>query len=214
MTKEEKDNQRELNSLIGKTLYNLIKEYNKKKKFKESERENSLKEIAEKLKQELEIKNIFLDLENCLTRTNQSFSWFQENFEIKGANIKKIFVTNSNKIPKKFCGIVVYKKKNNYSFKDNDYRVETISWYKEGKLHRIDGPAVEYPHKEWWVEGNKYEFLTLDYYNKGCLFLGKDKGKYDLEWLKFLTNEGIKEFPIIPGMEEDSNFKSLFQLIK
>jgi hypothetical protein len=28
----------------------------------------------------------------------------------------------------------------------------------EGKLHRLDGPAVKWwdGHKEWWIEGKKY----------------------------------------------------------
>jgi hypothetical protein len=31
-------------------------------------------------------------------------------------------------------------------------------WYKEDKLHREDGPAVEYPSgtKEWWLEGKRH----------------------------------------------------------
>ena len=72
-------------------------------------------------------------------------------------------------------------------------------WYKEGKLHRIDGPAVEYSNgeKEWWVDGQEF-FEKIDITNK--LSLKKEKGKYGLEWLRFLTEEGVEEFPIIPGM--------------
>jgi hypothetical protein len=31
-------------------------------------------------------------------------------------------------------------------------------WYQNGKLHRLDGPAVECAngHKEWWIEGKRY----------------------------------------------------------
>ena len=31
----------------------------------------------------------------------------------------------------------------------------TKSWFVDGKRHRIDGPAFEWPdgHKEWWVDG-------------------------------------------------------------
>lgn len=41
----------------------------------------------------------------------------------------------------------------------------TIRWHKNGKLHRTDGPAIEYANgnKEWWVEGKEYtkeEFLA------------------------------------------------------
>ena len=31
-------------------------------------------------------------------------------------------------------------------------------WYKEGKRHRLDGPAIEYSDgsKSWWIEGKQY----------------------------------------------------------
>lgn len=102
----------------------------------------------------------------------------------------------------------------------------TKEYYKEGKLHRIDEPAVEWfdGTKLWFIEGKKHridgaavEFHKglKHWYVNDCLylpetlvglfdrsiFLGKEKGKYDLEWLRFLTeNEGIYEFPLIPGM--------------
>lgn len=78
------------------------------------------------------------------------------------------------------------------------------SWYIKGKLHRIDGPAYEpcsggYDgEKEWWVEGKQYKpYINL----KNKIFLAKEKGKYGLEWLKFLTEKEIEEIPIIPGLE-------------
>lgn len=200
--KQAKEEQRELYSFIGKTLYSLIKEYNEKKRFKESERENSLKKIAEKLKQELEAKNIFWDIKQCKDQTNKSFFWFADNFELKGTENRKIFVTNINKIPKKYSGIVVYKQKNRWSYKDNDYRVESINWYKEGLLHRTDGPAIEFTNgtKQWWIEGIEYsreKFKTLD---DTSVFLEIKRGRFNLEWIKYLTETGIEEFPVIPGM--------------
>src|SRR2546423_1788459 len=32
------------------------------------------------------------------------------------------------------------------------------AWYRDGQLHREDGPAVEYPdgHKEWWRNGRRH----------------------------------------------------------
>ena len=38
-------------------------------------------------------------------------------------------------------------------------------WYQNGKLHRLDGPAVEnaYGIKEWWIEGQNY---TEEQFNK------------------------------------------------
>lgn len=39
-----------------------------------------------------------------------------------------------------------------------EHHDRTKLWYKEGKIHRIDGPAAEYPNgnKHWWIEGNRY----------------------------------------------------------
>jgi membrane carboxypeptidase/penicillin-binding protein PbpC len=41
----------------------------------------------------------------------------------------------------------------------------TKAWYLEGKLHREDGPAIEYAngHKAWYLEG---EQLTEEEYNR------------------------------------------------
>ena len=41
----------------------------------------------------------------------------------------------------------------------------TREWYQNGKLHRTDGPAVEWAngHKEWWINGKK---LTRKQFNK------------------------------------------------
>ena len=34
----------------------------------------------------------------------------------------------------------------------------TKVWYQNGQLHRLDGPAVEYPNgdKSWWFDGNRH----------------------------------------------------------
>ena len=41
----------------------------------------------------------------------------------------------------------------------------TVRWYKDGQLHREDGPAIEYASgkKEWWVNGVEY---TEELFNK------------------------------------------------
>ncbi len=72
-------------------------------------------------------------------------------------------------------------------------------WYIGGKRHRIDGPAFENPDgtKEWWVGGKEYSDTI---YVRNKIFLGKEKGKFGIEWLKFLTETGIEEYPLIPGM--------------
>jgi hypothetical protein len=74
-------------------------------------------------------------------------------------------------------------------------------WYKEGKRHRIDGPAVEYSNgeKEWWVDGVR---ITGTINVTGKIFLGKEKGRYNLEWLLFLSETDIEEIPIVPGFEQ------------
>lgn len=114
-----------------------------------------------------------------------------------------IETTNPNEmIPENYTGIVYYT------------NTRSRYWYKEGRAHRIDGPAVEYKNREryWWVDGVYYFGIILCSIIDSSIFLGIEKGKYDLYWLKFLTeNEGIQEFPIIPGMETDPLFKKAFR---
>lgn len=91
-------------------------------------------------------------------------------------------------------------------------------WWREGKQHRTDGPAIKWENErndkmeEWWIEGNNYIpiFLTKIIENRG-VFLDSEKGKYDLEWLRFFTEEGIKEFPIVSGMDKDKKFQVIFK---
>ena len=73
-------------------------------------------------------------------------------------------------------------------------------WWINGELHREDGPAVEYSDgtKEWWVDGVRY-YQNIDITDK--IFLGKERGKYGIEWVRFLDKERIKEYPILPGLE-------------
>jgi len=39
-----------------------------------------------------------------------------------------------------------------------EYRDGYKSWYKNGELHRLDGPAIEYAngYKVWYIDGVKY----------------------------------------------------------
>jgi hypothetical protein len=89
-------------------------------------------------------------------------------------------------------------------------------WYKEGKKHRLDGPAIEYPNglKEWWIEDKFYLPKKLSELFKFSFCFGKEKGKYNLEWLKFLTEKGIEEFPIMPEMKEYKDFKRVFEKLE
>jgi hypothetical protein len=89
-------------------------------------------------------------------------------------------------------------------------------WEKEGLYHRLDGPACEYPDGEkcWYIEGNSFYPEELSELIKTSFFLGKEKGQYNFEWLKFLTEEGIKKFPIMPGMKEYKDFKEVFKKLE
>lgn len=86
-----------------------------------------------------------------------------------------------------------------------------------GKVHNVSGPAQVYgeegfrPLKVFWIDDVNYSF-KLEYVfpkNENMIFLGKEKGRYDLEWLKFLTENGLEEFPLIPEMEKDEKISCL-----
>ena len=134
--------------------------------------------------------------------------------------MKTLKINSYLEIPKDFTGIA-------------ECPNGTKVWYKEGKRHREDGPAVIYSGggNQWWIDGNWYPFTgpvyiqnsngtfsnagtTAESLIQTSIYLGKEKGKYGLEWLRFLTEEGIEEFPIIPGMELDKNFKLLFEKLR
>lgn len=79
-----------------------------------------------------------------------------------------------------------------------EYPSGTKYWYKEGKLHREDGPACEWTngHKQWWLEHKKYhpinlnDYLVLDYY----------KGEYGLMWYRILDKDKVIDCPDILGL--------------
>ncbi len=113
-------------------------------------------------------------------------------------------------IPKNYTGIVEWSNGDKYWYKkgelhrDDGPAVECWNgskvWYFEGKSHRIDGPAIEYADgtKKWFIEGESFTEIVN---TRDKIFLGKEKGKYGLEWYKFMTEKGIEEYPIIPGLE-------------
>ena len=59
--------------------------------------------------------------------------------------LQVLYLRDEGIIPDNFTGII----KNQYGEK---------LWYKDGKLHRDDGPAMEYAHgrKDWYKEGKRH----------------------------------------------------------
>lgn len=61
-----------------------------------------------------------------------------------------------------FSGIIEYSDRLKKWRKGNKSSIKwyngTKFWYKDGKKHRIDGPAVEYSngYKYWYIEGKEY----------------------------------------------------------
>jgi hypothetical protein len=108
-------------------------------------------------------------------------------------------IKNNEFIPKNFTGIVELENKTKF-------------WFKEGNLHRLDGPACEHSNgtKKWWIDNTKYDIDYLNFLSRNSIYIGKEKGQYNFEWLRFLTENRIEEFPIMPGMEFDVELKQIF----
>jgi hypothetical protein len=102
--------------------------------------------------------------------------------------MKTIKVNNCLEVPNNFTGIV-------------EYLYGTKEWFKEGKLHRENGPAIEYAngYKEWWIEGIEYSREKFKTLTDTSVFLEIERGRFNLEWIKYLTETGIEEYSIIPG---------------
>lgn len=65
------------------------------------------------------------------------------------------------------CGKEIYTDENEYWHRENGpaYITEELqTWWKHGKRHRIDGPAVDSNngYKEWWVNGKKLDCTTQE----------------------------------------------------
>jgi hypothetical protein len=90
-------------------------------------------------------------------------------------------------------------------------------WFQNGIRHRIDGPAIEYPNARiaWYIEGEEFYATKLFSLIKNSIFLEKKQnGKYNLDWLLFLTDKGFEEFPIISEMESNVCFKIALSQIR
>jgi hypothetical protein len=89
--------------------------------------------------------------------------------------MKTIKVKEYSEIPDNFTGIVEY---------EDGYK----EWWNEDKIHRIDGPAIEYSDvgKGWYIEGEEFYATKLSSLIKNSIFLEKKQnGKYNLDWLFF-----------------------------
>ena len=124
--------------------------------------------------------------------------------------MKTIKIEQYSEIPSYFTGIVVYPNGNKFWFKEGkwhredgpaiEWRDGSKSWLKEGNLHRTDGPAKGWSSgtKEWYLEGECYNNINLNNY----VVLDSYKGKYNLTWYKLLTKDKVIEWPDIPGLIE------------
>jgi hypothetical protein len=140
--------------------------------------------------------------------------------------MKSIKINYKNFIPSNFTGIAEYPDGHKEWYKKGKFHrldgpaIEYLNglkyWYKEDRFHRLNGPAIEHVNgdKEWRIENKLYSPKYLLHLFNSSFYLGKEKGQYNLEWLRFLTEEGIKEFPIIFGMKEDEKFKEVFNKLK
>jgi|JI10StandDraft_1071094.scaffolds.fasta_scaffold1407532_1 hypothetical protein len=105
--------------------------------------------------------------------------------ETKTIKFKTIKANFTSSIPKNFTGIA-------------EYPSGTKVWYKEGKYHREDGPAIEwiYGSEEWYLKNISYipidlkDFVVLDHY----------QGNYNIMWYKLLDENKVFEYPDVPGL--------------
>ena len=66
---------------------------------------------------------------------------------------------------------------------------ETL-WYMDGKLHRTDGPAMEYPNgdQRWYIDGARYSKEAFDNLIRTTKTLSSvDKSKDPREWVRKIT---------------------------
>lgn len=76
--------------------------------------------------------------------------------------------------------------KETYVWKDEDDK--GVIYYKDGKKHREDGPAVELKNgtKEWWIDGQRHRDD-----GPACIYKDPDEGDFFYEW--FRNGERVTE---------------------
>jgi hypothetical protein len=122
--------------------------------------------------------------------------------------MKIIKVQVLDDIPDYFTGVAEWPDGTKRWFKDGKYHREdgpaveyadgSKDWYKNGNLHREDGPAVEYPggKKYWFLKDKQYCQINLN----DNIVLDHYKGEYTIMWYKLLDKDKVFDYPDIPGL--------------
>ena len=130
--------------------------------------------------------------------------------ELKEPKMKVLKLQSWEAPPVDFTGIIEFTSGNKRWYKDGKYHrldgpaIEYSDgekrWYKEGNLHREDGPAIEYPSgaSYFYLEEKQYSKINLNNF----VVLGYDKGKCGIMWYRLLDKNQLLDHPDIPGLIE------------
>ena len=111
--------------------------------------------------------------------------WKEKVEKLKEPKMEVLKLKNGESRPDNFTGII-------------EFANGTKEWYKEGKYHRLDGPAIEWSDggKAWYLEDENYRQVNL----KDYVILDSYRGRYGIMWYKLLGVDKIIEYPNIPGL--------------
>jgi hypothetical protein len=129
--------------------------------------------------------------------------------------MKTVKFESSRQIPNGFTGIAEYANGSKVWWLNGKlHRVDgpavegadgTKQWWLNGKRHRVDGPAIEFANgsKQWWLNDNPV--FTLEPIREYLII--EDGLPSAMEWLdkpvstlKVLTAKGFKYIPNLPGV--------------
>ena len=111
--------------------------------------------------------------------------------------MKTIKVNSELDIPEYYTGIA-------------EWEDQVKGWYKNGDLHREDGPAtIEVKdYESWWLNGKyiygstKNESVKLRFTNEIILSKSQHPEYPTVQVWKILDSNGLYDFIVIPGMEK------------
>ena len=111
--------------------------------------------------------------------------------------------SRNERVPRNYTGIV-------------EFLFGTKVWFKEGKIHREDGPAKELAggHKEWWIDDIElFEQAQILFEECGEVIILEKEIDIETggEQIKVFTDQGIIEYPFIPGMRNYPPYKEFFE---